>query len=70
VKEGGQKWRDVKIVKKGFLPLGGDAVMLTYEASAKRANGEPYKAVVSSGYVNRGGAWKMAFHQQTPQSER
>jgi hypothetical protein len=41
--------------------------VLSYEASAKRgASGEAYHALVSSGYVKRGGEWKLAFHQQTP----
>ena len=65
VKEGG-RWTDLKLSKKGVLHLGDDVVLMTYEASATSPNGEPYKAVVTSGYVNRGGAWKMAFHQQTP----
>jgi len=27
---------------------------------------EPYSAVVSSTFVRQDGAWKVAFHQQTP----
>jgi hypothetical protein len=68
VKEGG-RWQDLKITKKGLLPLGEDAAILTYEASAKRPDGETYRAIVSSGYVKHGGRWKMAFHQQTPLTE-
>ena len=40
--------------------------MLSYEATAGRADGTPYKALVSSGYARHGPEWKMAFHQQTP----
>lgn len=65
IKEG-QRWGDLDLKKKGFLELPGESVFITYEASAKRPGGEPYKAVVSSGYVRRNGGWKMAFHQQTP----
>ena len=43
-----------------------DTAIVTYEAHAKRATGEPYAALVSSGYVKRNGEWKMTFHQQTP----
>jgi hypothetical protein len=48
------------------VQLSDGAVVVTYEVDAERANGEPYRAVVSTGYVKRDGEWKMAFHQQTP----
>jgi ketosteroid isomerase-like protein len=62
----GQRWRDLNIDEDGFLPLGDTAAIVTYHAKATRATGEPYEAVVSSGYVKHGGEWKLAFHQQTP----
>ena len=40
--------------------------MLSYEATAGRADGTPYKALVSSGYARHRRAWKLAFQQQTP----
>ena len=64
--EGGRRWRELQIEPKGFLQLGSDLALLSYEANAQRENGERYKALVSSGYAKRDGAWKMAFHQQTP----
>jgi hypothetical protein len=67
IKEGA-RWKDLKIERKGFSSLGGDTAMIAYEARAVRASGETYRALVSSGYVNRGGSWKMGFHQQTPLS--
>jgi hypothetical protein len=45
-----------------------NVAILSYEAYATRHDGQPYHAVVSTGYVRRGGAWKMTFHQQTPLS--
>jgi hypothetical protein len=60
------RWRDLSMNVRGFLePVPGFAI-LTYDAKATRKTGDPYAAVVSSGYVMRNGAWKMAFHQQTP----
>ena len=50
----------------GCVQLLDDAAVITYEVNATRSNGEPYKALVSTGYVKRDGEWKMAFHQQTP----
>ncbi|MEO5755304.1 MAG: hypothetical protein ABIQ51_00460 [Mesorhizobium sp.] len=60
------RWRDLKIDLKGMVEPGSDIVMLTYEAHATRENGEPYAALVSTGYVHRVNGWKMMFHSQTP----
>ena len=46
--------------------LSDDSVIISYECRAKRKNGEPYHALVSSGYRKRPDGWKLAFHQQTP----
>jgi hypothetical protein len=62
----GPRWRDVKIDLKGVVAPTADVAILTYQASATRADGERYAALVSSAYVNRDGTWKLAFHQQTP----
>ena len=60
------RWRDLKMDLKGIIEPGSDIIMLTYEASAIRENGEPYAALVSTGYVHRANGWKMMFHAQTP----
>ncbi|MDX8464181.1 hypothetical protein RFM26_00545 [Mesorhizobium sp. VK23B] len=60
------RWRDLDIRLKGMVEPGSDIVMLTYEAQATRENGEPYAALVSTGYVHRADGWKMMFHAQTP----
>ena len=62
----GPRWRDVELSTKGVVEPIDDFALLTYEANATRGDGEPYHALVSSGYVKRAGAWKLAFHQQTP----
>jgi hypothetical protein len=62
----GVRWAEVKLEVKGFLEPSPDVALFTYDATATRSGGEPYAALVSSGYVRRGGAWKMVFHQQTP----
>ncbi|RWD59684.1 MAG: hypothetical protein E5V89_08905 [Mesorhizobium sp.] len=60
------RWRDLDIRLKGMVEPGSDIVMLTYEAHATRESGEPYAALVSTGYVHRADGWKMMFHAQTP----
>jgi hypothetical protein len=60
------RWQGLDIEVEGFLQPTEDVALLTYHASAVRGDAEPYEARVSSGYVKRGGNWKMMFHQQTP----
>jgi hypothetical protein len=59
------RWKDVSMTQKGLAKLSDSAVVITYECNAKRKDGKPHHALVSSGYVNRGQGWKLAFHQQT-----
>jgi hypothetical protein len=61
-----QRWQDLKLTDKNTLDLGDGAVLLSYRASARRENGAPYEARVSTVYVKLNDGWKMAFHQQTP----
>ena len=49
---------------------GDEVAILTYEASAERADGEPHHALVSTGYVKRDDGWKMMFHSQTPLNDK
>src|SRR5262245_64614429 len=62
----GSRWKELVIEPQGYRSLGEGAAVLTYRARAKRADGTPYEALVSSAYVRRGDGWKLAFHQQTP----
>jgi hypothetical protein len=62
----GPRWRDLEMEAEGILQPISDVALLTYRASAVRGGEERYRALVSSAYVKRDGAWKLAFHQQTP----
>jgi hypothetical protein len=60
------RWSDLKIANRSMLqPTDGIAV-LSYQADVSRADGQPYSALVSSGYINRGEGWKLMFHQHSP----
>ena len=59
------RWRDVKMKEKGLARLSDTAVVVSYECSATRKDGQPHHAFVSSAYARRGNDWKLAFHQQT-----
>jgi hypothetical protein len=59
------RWKDVVLDLKGLAELSATSAVITYECAAKRKDGQPYRALVSSGYVKRPDGWKLAFHQQT-----
>jgi hypothetical protein len=59
------RWKNVAMEPKGIARLSDAAAVITYECTAKRKDGQPYRALVSSGYVKRVDGWKLAFHQQT-----
>lgn len=61
------RWSQVLIEEHRLLELSEGSAVVTYKATAKHANeAKPYVARASSAYVRDGGAWKLAFHQQTP----
>ena len=43
-----------------------DAALLSYRFRGRRGDDFTYTALMGSVYVRRDGAWRMAFHQQTP----
>jgi hypothetical protein len=61
-----ERWTEVLFEDHRLLELSDRAALLTYKATARRGEGEPYVVHASSAYVRDGGSWKLAFHQQTP----
>ena len=59
------RWKDVKMTEKGLSKLSDDSVVICYECTATRKDGQSHRALVSSGYAHRPDGWKLAFHQQT-----
>ena len=47
------------------LPLGDDAAVVAYRATATRDD-VTYTALFNSTYVREAGEWRLAVHQQTP----
>ncbi len=64
----GNRWRKLDMDMKGLVRPSDDVAILTYEATAERAEGQAHHALVSTGYVKRDDGWKMMFHSQTPLS--
>lgn len=64
---GGQRWAAVDLLEPQVVRLGESAAILTYKAVAEReGESTTYSARTTSSYARENGAWKLAFHQQTP----
>jgi hypothetical protein len=64
---GGSRWRNVQIDDAHLVRLGQGSAVFAYRATARReGQAHDYIALVSSVYVEQDGAWKLAFHQQSP----
>jgi hypothetical protein len=61
-------WERIELVDAQFAQPSPDTALLTYRFSGQRGQDFSYTALMGSLYVNRNGAWLMAYHQQTPLS--
>jgi hypothetical protein len=59
------RWSQVKLRPKGFVQLSDTSAVIAYACTARRKDGQPHHALVSSTYVRRPTGWKLAAHQQT-----
>jgi len=61
------RWSRVRMDDRRCVPLTDTVLLLLYRARAQRGGERStYGARAASVYVNRAGAWQLAFHQQTP----
>jgi hypothetical protein len=60
-----KRWSNLRIADAACHQPTGDIAFLSYEARANRESGEPYRALIGSGYVRREAGWKLAFHQHS-----
>jgi Domain of unknown function (DUF4440) len=60
------RWESLEITGALLRRTGTEAAVLAYRAEALRADGAPYRALCSSGYVRQAGDWWLVQHQQTP----
>jgi hypothetical protein len=63
---GAGEWTDVTFDELSIVGVADDVQALTYEATGTGADGDTYRANVTSVYVRRGGEWQLILHQQTP----
>jgi hypothetical protein len=65
--ESGSAWAEVRIADVDFVHLRDSGAILAYKAQARKDSGDSYSAYAASVYVLQDdGAWRLAFHQQTP----
>jgi hypothetical protein len=64
--ESAPPWAEFEMRDPRVVALTEHSGVVVYSVVARRDRQEPYSAVISSAYVLRDGAWKLAFHQQTP----
>jgi hypothetical protein len=63
----GRRWAAVQFDAVRSLRLSADAVLLTYQVTARwEHESSEIVARASSVYVKRESGWKLIFHQQTP----
>lgn len=62
-------WATYHLEDTRVIALTDGSAILTYLARAQRTGQEPYAARMTTVFVKHDGAWKTAFHQQTPISE-
>lgn len=60
-----KRWQDLRLTDARIIQPSEDVAMLSYEARVKRHDGTPYRALIGSLYVRKGGAWKLAAHQHS-----
>jgi len=60
------RWRDLEMSHRQLLRFSDSVAMISYRASVLRSDGEPYHALVSSTYIQRGEDWKLGAHQHSP----
>ena len=66
----GRRWAEVEFDEVRSLRLADEVALLTYRVAARWEHEQAKNsALASSVYVKRGGAWKLAFHQQTQLKE-
>lgn len=64
------RWKDISFDRKQLFCPTSNVAVIAYEATARKGDGEPRHSSVSSGYVERDGRWKLAWHHHTPMGTR
>ena len=61
-----QPWESYEMSEVEAIALSKESGVVVYSVTARRADMEPYVALISSTYALTKGEWKLVIHQQTP----
>ena len=59
------RWQELRIADVMVSQPAEALALLSYEARARRGDGEPYRCLASSVYVREDDGWKLALHQHS-----
>ena len=59
------RWQDLRIADVMVSQPADDLALLSYEARARRGDGQPYRCLATSAYIRGEGTWKLALHQHS-----
>lgn len=65
--DGAPAWDSYELTDERLVPLGPGAASFIYRATARRGDEGPFRALMSSTYVDVDGAARLALYQQTPE---
>jgi ketosteroid isomerase-like protein len=58
------RWSDVSLKPLGLVQPTDAVATIAYDCTARRKDGQPHAARVTSSYVRRADGWKLCAHQQ------
>jgi len=61
-----QPWTSFELHDEDQFTLTNNVCGISYHVIAQREGQEEYEALISSTYIQTGGGWRLALHQQTP----
>lgn len=59
-------WQAFELADLRVIQATPDSGIVTYDATAQRANEGEYRALMSTVYARREGRWRLVLHQQSP----
>jgi uncharacterized protein (TIGR02246 family) len=59
-------WQSFELAEVRVIEVTPDSGIVTYDARARRADEDEYRALMSSVYARRERRWRLLLHQQSP----
>jgi uncharacterized protein (TIGR02246 family) len=59
-------WQSFELADLRVIEATPESGIVTYDATARRADEDEYRALMSTVYARRDGRWRLLLHQQSP----